>query len=74
MIVEGVDGLAEDGDGELLLDLEKKEFLLDFDGVNILDLDGDGDVELGSVSSAVKPTDESLFDLKEGIVVEDTGR
>lgn len=70
MIVEGEEeGLAEDGDGELLLDLEKKEFLLDFDGVNILDLDGDGDVELESVSSAVKPTDESLLDLKEGIVI-----
>lgn len=70
MIVEGEEeGLAEDGDGEVLLDLEKKEFLLDFDGVNILDLDGDGDVELESVSSAVKPTDESLLDLKEGIVI-----
>lgn len=72
MMAEGDGDVA--GDGELLWDLEKKEFLLDLDGVNLDLRDDEEDDELAllmaSISSGLSPMEESLLeeDLSEGIV------
>lgn len=64
----GASALVWEGDveGE---DLEKKEFLFDFDGVSLETRDGEeldeDDIDSGS---GVNPIDESLLDLKDGMM------